>query len=634
MIQLNSISLTFGIQEIFRQISCNFGRQKIGLVGRNGTGKSTLLKVITGEIKLDEGSISIERGTKIAYMPQEMVLESTKSVFDEAFSVFDEFLKLAEEQHQIEEQLQHAPENVEELLERYEIVQQRVAAFDKAAALAQTERILKGLGFSERQRNQAVAELSVGWKMRVVLAKLLLEEADFYLFDEPTNHLDIVAQEWFSEFLASARFGFLLVTHDRYFLDHSCELIFELERGKGTLYRGNFTTYIALKEQQRAVTQSAYHRQQKEIAQKKATIDRFRASVSRASMAQSMIKQLDRMELVEIEPPLPTIKITFPPPVRSGNIVLKAEDIKKTFEGRVIFDHINCEVMRGEKVAIVAANGVGKTTFFNVLTGKYPCEQGKITFGHNVEYAIFEQDQTRVLKPTNTVYEEVAQATPKATESTLRAFLGAFLFTGDEIKKKISVLSGGERNRVAMVKVLLQNANFLLLDEPTNHLDLYAKDILLQAMQRYEGTILFVSHDHDFVQKLATRILELTPQGMYSYQGNYESYLWAKKELEREEVPAASKPQPTKKNTPQETSTETSTQKGMLQLRKEQGSIEGKIAQLEKQIAALSEECAQFAYGTPRYHQITEKLASLQKELKEKEAQWESAQQRLLDAIK
>jgi ATP-binding cassette, subfamily F, member 3 len=625
MIQLRDITLSFGEQIIFNKVSTIFGgKQRIGVVGRNGAGKSTLLKIIAGLHQVDDGSVSIERYKTIAYMPQEMVVQSLKNVFDEACTVFQEFIELEQEKVRLEELLPQSPPDIENLLERYSFVQEKVANFDLSAARARTLLILKGLGFSAAQLEQGVNELSLGWRMRLVLAKLLLQNADFYLFDEPTNHLDIVAQEWFFDFLRQADFGFLLVSHDRYYLERACTHILELERGRGNLYTGNFSTYMQLKEQQRAITESTAARQQKEIARKQATIDRFKASASRATMAQSMAKQLERIELVEVEPPLPTIKLNFPPVQKSGAVPLVVKNVSKRFEERTIFSDVHLEVKRGEKVALVAPNGVGKTTLFNIITGKYTLETGTITFGHNVQSAVFEQDQLQVLDPQKTVFQEVCDACPQVTEQAIRSLLGSFLFSADDVHKKIAVLSGGERNRVAMVKVLLQKANMLLLDEPTNHLDLYAKEILLKALQNYDGTLLFVSHDHDFIEKIATRIIELTPQGLHSYLGTYESY----REQKKAEI-AAHAPQSHKT-----TSAPQQTQKAPLSndsavLKRQISGIESKIARYEKTIATINARFETCVYGSPEYAKIVEQLNATQKSLQEEMARWEEIQSKL-----
>ncbi len=616
MIQLNNIVLSFKNRILFDHINATFGNQKIGLVGRNGAGKSTLLKVIDGTTSLDEGSISIQRNTKIAYMPQEIVLESPKTVFDEAYSEFQEFIDFEIEKEQLEELLPLNPVNITDLLDRYVIVEEKVRHFDKIAALEQTKNILSGLGFTDSMQQQLVSQLSTGWRMRLVLAKLLLKKADFYLFDEPTNHLDIVSKEWFCSFLKNFSGGFLLVSHDRYFLDTICDYIFELDRGNGQMFTGNFTQYLEQKEEQRAITLSAYTLQQKDIARKQATIDRFRASASKSRMAQSMMKQLERVELIEIEPPLPSITIKLMPTTRAGSIVLTLKDLSQKFEEKTIFKNISGEIKRGQKVALVAANGVGKTTLFNLITRKHPLQSGSVTFGHNVTYAIFEQDQARVLKPEKTIFEEICEHTRNIPESTIRAYLGAFLFSGDDIHKKIKVLSGGERNRVAMVKAFLQHANLLLLDEPTNHLDLYAKEVLLQALLQYDGSILFVSHDHDFIHKLATNIWELTPNGIFSFEGSYEEYLWLKKQQE---------PTPLAKISVNSPSTQQKQdQSHRIENTKQLKTLENNIAKVEKEISREIEALNNHTYGSEAFTRHTKQLKTLEKKLHTLNEEWEA----------
>ncbi len=620
MIQLRTISLSLGTQEIFKNLSLGIGAgQRIGVLGRNGAGKSTLLKAIAGQIPLDGGEIAFEKGKKLAYMPQEIVVLSEKTVFDEAFSVFEQFTILKRRKEELEQTFD-ASGAQEASLDEYLKVQQELGTFDFSAAQARTERILTGLGFKRSLWQQPVTALSVGWKMRLVLAKLLLEEADFYLFDEPTNHLDLVAQEWFFDFLKNGRFGFLLVTHDRYYLDHGCDAIVELERGKALFFHGNYTQFKSFKEQQQKMVHAAYERQQKEIARKQETIDRFKAKASKARMAQSMIKQLEKIERIEIEPAASTIKLSFPPTARSGMVVLKLENIKHAFDNKAIFETVSAEIQRGEKVGLVAPNGTGKTTLFNLITGKYTLQKGKVSFGHNVFHTVFEQDQMRALTANNTIYEEILSACPTISESVIRSFLGSFLFSGDTIEKKISVLSGGERNRVAMVKVLLQKANLLLLDEPTNHLDLYAKEVLLQALQEYDGTMLLVCHDHDFLNKVATRILELTPTGLYSYPGNYESYL----EQKRNQIPVQSQQKVQKVQ-----------EKPVLQgkelftLRKEVTSLESKIEKLETEVSSLNNLFLECSYGTPAYNDAMNKLQTAQKSLEDTMRRWEELQCKL-----
>lgn len=599
MLQIKNASLTLGTQEIFDDISFQISDdQKVGLVGRNGSGKSTLLKVIAGQIQLDSGQVAIERNKKIAYMPQEIIFDSKNSVLDEAVQEFSE-----------DDDIEHVK--------------------------VKAKKILTGLGFdnnnlqNQNLQEQPVSELSVGMKMRLVLAKLLLQNADFYLFDEPTNHLDIVTKEWFYNFLKNAKFGFILVSHDRFFLEKVCEIIIELEKHKSTSYYGNFTFYLDQKQKKQELIESTYKRQKKEIDQKQKTIDRFKASASKAKMAQSMVKQIAKIELVEPESPLPSIKLRFPEATRSGSIVLKFDNLKKTFQDKIIFQNISGEIKRGDKVGLVAPNGTGKTTLFNLLIGKYPIEQGKIEFGHNVKYTVFEQDQKKALNPKNTIIEEVLDSCSNITEAEIRGFLGAFLFSSDDVYKKISVLSGGELNRVAMVKVLLQRANFLLLDEPTNHLDIYSKDILLQALQQYDGTLFIVSHDHDFLNNLTNKIFELTPNRLYSYEGNYESYLDQKKataaynQLNLQSDNTVKSPQDPKNINTQKIQSDGNTENLIKNIKREQAIIESKISQTEQEITKIFETFGDFEYDSDDFKRATEKIQNKQKSLKEFMAKWE-----------
>ncbi len=591
MIRINNGSLKYGSQILFDSINVAFlAEQRIGVLGRNGTGKSTLLKIIAGQGSFDEGTVSVDRHKKVGYMPQEMVLLSTKNVFQEALSTF---------------------ENTDD---------EYVSAYDEAMAVKKTEKILKGLGFTASMFEQPVEQLSVGWKMRLVLAKLLLEEADFYLFDEPTNHLDLPTQEWFFNFLREGRFGFLLVSHDRHYLEKACDYILALERNKAHFFKGNLSAYIKEYERQQEVTASAYQRQQKEIARKEATIARFRESASKARMAQSMIKQLEKIERIEIEPVLPTIKLSFPPTQRPGDVVLSLQKVQHAFDDKLLFKNAQGTIKRADRIALVAPNGTGKTTLFNLIIGKYSLQHGSIQQGHNVDYAVFEQDQMRALNPKNTVFEEILEAIPDVTEAMIRTFLGSFLFSGDTIHKKISVLSGGERNRVAMVKVLLQKANLLLLDEPTNHLDLYAKEVLEQALKQYQGTMLFVSHDHSFIQALATRIWELTPDGIHDYPGTYEWYLDFKKAREGD---SGSQPTAAEIGQIQSSAVPLSAKEQYVRT-KEINSLESKIAKLEREIETVNQSFYALNYGTPEYDKAAAKLKEKQELLKELFTAWES----------
>lgn len=602
MLIAKDLCLSFGTQAIFDHVSFTVSEgEKVGLVGRNGAGKSTMLKAISNMQGLEDGVVSIERGKKIAYLPQEVVLHSSKSVLDEAFSTFAHIFDMKKELDELERFFaDHAADEADPIkVERYGHLIHECAGIDIAGLELKTNNILQGLGFSQERLSKSVDELSVGWKMRLVMAKLLLQDADLYLFDEPTNHLDIVAKDWFLEFLQASKAGFMLVSHDRYFLDHACDHILELERGKGTMYYGNYSTYIEQKEQAAELKERAYVQQQKDIKRKVETINRFKASASRATMAQSMMKQLDKIERIEPDRKQGVARFTFTPVVRSGEIVLNVEDISKSFDQNLLFKDVNFQVSREEKVALVAANGVGKSTLLTMIMGKMPHQGGAISFGHNVTPICFEQDQEKSLNQQKTILQEVEDScTTSQARSVARAFLGAFLFPGDDVHKRIGVLSGGEKNRVAMVKVLLAQANFLILDEPTNHLDLESKEILLQALKQFGGTILFVSHDRSFLDALATRVIELSPTGVKSYKGNYEAYLYYKQQQAEANAPSAQSgtitlgaKKPAQSKAPEVTKKDGPVLSGKeaFELRKKRNNLERKIEKLEQERDALQE---------------------------------------------
>jgi ATP-binding cassette subfamily F protein 3 len=615
MIQIKDICLDFGSQKVFDHLSMNVNPdQRIGLVGRNGMGKSTLLKAIDKIQPLDKGIINITNKMNVAYMPQEMVLASTKTILEEALSSYKDVGALRERGQQLELMIASQDTSV---LEEYAEISERLSELNVEYAIAETKKMLLGLGFKVAQLDDPVSSLSVGWQMRVVLAKLLLQKADFYLFDEPTNHLDIVAKDWFLEFLKETDFGFMLVCHDKYFLDEMCNVILELDRGNGTIYYGNYTDYEEEKEARLQTLKQQAQLQQKDIDRKKKLIEQFKAKASKAKMAQSMQKMLEKEEIIQLPPDARTVRFSFPPTVRPGRIVLEVQDLAFSFENKKIFDHVSFQIERGDKVALVAPNGMGKTTLFNVLCGKYKPQHGRIEFGYNVKHTIFEQDQNRVLNPNKTVAEEVLDNCTKS-EQEVRSFLGAFLFGKEEIKKKTKVLSGGEKNRLSMVKVMLQDANFLLLDEPTNHLDISSKEILLKALQQFDGTILFVSHDHDFINKLSNRVIELTPHGVHSYHGNYDLFLQQKRDSEQ-----LNKKVESSVGNDASRNSEKEDRKANYAAKKDQQRLEAKIARLEAEIRRLQNSFADIDYGTPEFDETDKALDAAKAELETVQQEWE-----------
>ena len=622
MIKLEDISLSFGQQVVFDHVSCNFSPyQKLGLVGRNGSGKSTLLKVIAGQQHLDSGKVHMPKTFRLAFMPQDVVLVSDKTILQEALSALEGLGILIQEHDELEKYIKENPKDLL-ALERYAHVHQDLHDVEYDAKCAKAKKLLTGLGFKPEQFGMPVAKLSVGWKMRLVLAKLLLQDADFYLFDEPTNHLDLVAKDWFADFLKTASFGFILVSHDKYFLDTVCEYVCDISRGKLHLYTGNYTAYLKQKAADTAILEKKYEEQQKMIKKKMATIEKFRYKASKAKMAQSMLKSLGKGEKIELERTQKSMRFSLPATKPSGKIVLTAKNLGFAFNAKDIFDHATFQVKRGHKVAIVAPNGTGKTTLLNVIMGNYKPKNGSFSFGHNVKAALFEQDQNISLNPLNTVIEEVELACKsEEARKRIRSLLGAFLFSGDDIYKKISVLSGGEKNRVAMVKVLLQDANLLILDEPTNHLDIPSKNVLLDVLSKFDGTIIFVSHDRSFLNDLATDILDLTPHGTVNYEGNYDDFLYYKKHIS--EKASKEKKRDVRKEEKGEKEGKKAKGGAMWEKRKQFKRVESAIDKIEKKIAILMKKFETLEYGTPVYDEAASKLKILQQNFKDKQAAWE-----------
>lgn len=616
MIKIENASLGFGTQTVFDEVDLAIQTdRKIGLVGPNGAGKSTLLKILANQQKFDSGKVSVSGKTTIAYLPQEITLNSNRSVLAEALTAFEHF-NIWEKVQTLESQISQSPSDLT-LAAQYAEVSAQLYEHNFEHAIAHTKKVLMGLGFSVSQFDVPVTTLSVGWRMRIVLAKLLLQEADFYLFDEPTNHLDIVAKTWFLKFLQEAQMGFLIVCHDKYFLEKACDQIIEVERGHITEYYGNYSAYLRQKKENAERLQNAYELQQKEIAKKKEIAERFRAKASKAKMAQNMLRQIDKMEKIETPDYVRKININLKTPPASGRVVLTLKNVAQSFNDQVIFKNVSFEVEQGQKVAIVAPNGTGKTTLFNLICKKYPLQTGHITLGHNVISAIFEQDQNIALNHSKQIFDEIKDNCRNTTEQEIRAMLGAFLFSNNDAYKQIKVLSGGEKNRVSMVKVLLNNANLLLLDEPTNHLDIQSKEVLLDALKKYQGTILFVSHDHDFVNELATHTVFLKPDSAHLYEGSYEDY------LNQEELNNQKNHKTPNKSDHKKTSV-TESEESKQEKRKQAGRLESQINKLEQEITKIEYGFDGLFYGTIEFDKQVKMLDDARAKLKTMQEEWES----------
>ncbi len=532
MIQLSGAGKRYGPKILFENVDWLVTpTERAGLVGANGTGKSSLLKVLAGLDGLDSGGITTQKAVSIGYLPQEGLSLSGRSVFAECMTVFASLRALEEEQEQLAHrmaELDPAGHAYEQVAERFHLAESEFRARDGYAVEAQVGSVLTGLGFPQRDWKRRTEEFSGGWQMRIALAKLLLEKPNLLLLDEPTNHLDLEARNWLEEYLASYPNAFVLVSHDRYFLDVTVRKVAELWNKGLHFYTGGFTRYEQQKTERRAQLQAAFENQQDRLRQLEAFINRFRYQATKAKQVQSRIKEMEKIERIEIPPEEKSIHFSFPQPKPSGRIVAELKGVAKSYGDHLVFSDVDCYIERGDRVALVGVNGAGKSTLIRILAGAEPVSAGLFTLGHNAQPDYFAQDQYKELDPAARMIDDLATVAPRATVTQLRSILGCFLFSEDDAFKSIGVLSGGERNRYALARMLMQPSNFLLLDEPTNHLDMRAKDVLLASLQEFTGTLVFVSHDRYFLDKLATRVFEVEDGRVHVFPGNYEDYWWRK----------------------------------------------------------------------------------------------------------
>jgi ATP-binding cassette, subfamily F, member 3 len=538
MIQLSGAGKRFGHKLLYENLDWLItANDHIGLVGGNGTGKSTLMKILAGMDTLDYGSLVIAKGTSAGYLPQDGLTLSGRTVFAECMSVFDDLRAMEQEleslMHSMAE-LDHTSAQYDAVAERYTRVEHEFRTRDGYSIEAEVGRVLMGLGFTKEDWQRQTDEFSGGWQMRLALAKLLLQKPNLLLLDEPTNHLDLEARNWLEEYLHDYPHAFLLISHDRYFLDVTVSKIAEIWNKRFWFYTGNYDKFLSQKTQRNEQLQAAYRNQRERIEQLEVFINRFRYQATKAKQVQSRIKELEKIERIEIPPEEKTIHFKFPQPKPSGRIVAEFEGVAKTYPGKngsgpkLVFERVGFMIERGDRIALVGVNGAGKSTLIKLLAGSEPLTHGEYRLGHNVQSDYFAQDQYKELDPDARILDDLGAASPRSTETELRSLLGCFLFSEDDVFKKIGVLSGGERGRYALLRLLLHPANFLLLDEPTNHLDLRAKDVLLSALMEYTGTVVFVSHDRYFIDKLATRVFEIGGGKVEIFPGNYEDYLWRK----------------------------------------------------------------------------------------------------------
>ena len=503
---------------------------RVGLTGPNGAGKTTLFKILSGLDSPDAGEVTMPRGTTVGYLPQEGVVHFGRSLRDEVMTVFSFLLDIASEQRELEEKMAHVDPTSPDyasVLYRYGECQEIWTRHDGFTLESQVEVVLLGLGFKPDELALPTETFSGGWQMRIALAKLLLARPSLLLLDEPTNHLDLEARNWLEAYLLSYPHAVVLVSHDRYFLDQVVTRITEIDRRSLVDYTGNYTRYLDLRSKALEELRARARHLEEERERMERFISRFRYQATKAAQVQSRVKMLDKLETIEVPPERKPMKVRLPPPARSGRVVLELKSLSKRYGAKEVFREAELLVERGEKVAVVGPNGAGKSTLMRLLAEVEPPDRGERKLGHNVSIAYFGQDRSHDLDGEKTVLGELMSVAPMEVVPQLRSLLGAFLFRGDDVEKKVKVLSGGEKSRLALAKMLLRPANLLLMDEPTNHLDLDSKDVLLEALQNYPGTVLVVSHDRYFLDELATRVAEVGGGGIRMYWGNYEDYLRA-----------------------------------------------------------------------------------------------------------
>lgn len=633
---MNNVTVSFGGFSLFENISFLVNpKDRIGLAGKNGAGKSTLLKLMAGEQNPTKGEISKPKDFRIGYLPQDMIHQHGRTVIEETSTAFQEINGLKELMENINLELTHRTDyetnSYSDLINTLSETSARLDILGEGNIQEAMEKILKGLGFSRSDFDRKTDEFSGGWRMRIELAKLLLQKPELLLLDEPTNHLDIEAIQWLEDFMETYYGAVVLISHDKKFLDNVTTRTIEISNRKIFDYRANYSKYLVLRKERRDQLESAAKNQQKIIDHTEALIDKYRAKANKAAFAQSLIKKLDRMERVETDEEDNTaMHFRFPPPAHSGKIVLTVEEVKKVYGQKLIFEGADFIITKGEKVAFVGKNGEGKSTMMKMIGGKTSIE-GKLILGHGVKPGVFEQDQEEKLDPNKTIFETIDELAAGEIRKQVRNILGSFLFSGDDIDKKVRVLSGGERGRLALCKLLLEPYNLLLLDEPTNHLDIRSKEILKRAIQNYEGTVIIVSHDRDFLSDLTNRLFEFRDgkvrEHLYGINEFMERRRVEIKEAEREK---AGTPENVVKEIPVKVQMENKTSIGQVQKSGNGGisknalrNCEAQIMRVEGEIKVLEEKIEKMQEGSSFDQGVFEQMEKLKKELQGFMQEWE-----------
>lgn len=618
-IQLNSIAKSYNIHRVLEDVTLKIvPKSRIGLVGRNGGGKSTLLKIIMGQVEPDRGSVSKTPGDRVNYLSQEPKITPGRTVYEELQSVFSEFNKITEEEQALFKKLEDTSLSDDAqmaIVNRLGEIHEAMEHMDTGNIDAKIGRILKGLGFSQEDHQRKTEEFSGGWKMRINLAKILLEGADYLLLDEPTNHLDLDACEWLEDFLVDYPGGLVIVSHDRHFIDKVTTETAELELGKLRVWNGNYSSFLQQKEEELTNITSAHDRQQKELAKQTAFVDRFRASATRSTQAKSREKLLEKIERIEVpQGDNRKVAFRFPPPQASGKEVLILKKLKKSFDDKHLFSDLNAILDRERRVFLLGANGCGKTTLFRMIMGVETADEGSVKFGHNTLLAYFSQNQLDTLDPNITLFDTLQNIRPDLDNTEIRTILGRFLFTKEQVFKNVSMLSGGEKSKVALAKMMISGPNTLLLDEPTNHIDIQTKDVMTQALKDYEGSIVCISHDRYFIEELATDIWEIYNGHLLTYCGGYEYYL-AKREETRDRIDRK-KPEPEPE--PKVASAHQQSFRERKELEKQFKKIEKTILTLETDIKKLEKDL-----HNPEYQEDYQKLQGISASISKKNAELE-----------
>lgn len=634
VLSCNNISKSFGVDLIIKNISFSVNKgEKIGLVGVNGAGKSTLFKILCQQLPYDEGELYIAKSTKIGYLEQNNVFDSSLTVYEEVIKVFSDLIAMEKKLRELELEIAEFGKNsstssaLEASMHQYSLMMEEFNQRNGYGFRSSARGVLKGLGFSEEEFQQPILHLSGGQKTRVALAKLLLSKPDILMLDEPTNHLDIEAVEWLEAFLKDYDGTILMISHDRYFLDQLVTRIMEIENHQLESYNGNYTDFMKKKQVKRQQQLKEYLEQQKEIARQKDIIRRLRqhGTEKLINRAKSKEKQLAKIE--ELQAPQITrakAKMRFQSSLKSGNDILSVENLAKSFDNTPLFQNVSFDIYRGERVALVGPNGVGKSTLFKIILNKLQATEGSLRLGHQVELGYYDQEQER-LHLDKLVIDEIWDEHISMDQTEVRTLLGSFLFRGEDVFKPVSTLSGGEKARLSLLKLILSNANFLLLDEPTNHLDIDSKEVLEDALLQYDGTIFVISHDRYFLNRIATKLIALKPDGAETYLGNYAYYVEKKNQLLYEEEPLQEK---TKTQLKEERRREKEERSRLRQLAKKAEGIEEEIMALEEKLSKLEDlMCQEEIYADPeKSRQVHQETLEIKEKIDVLYQEWETYQ--------